>query len=80
MTVHKKRPACLDHAAIKGAYRHSLALAAQPKLSNTFTARSPPTPTAPPSTTQPLPLFNEPISRLQMHGFSHNFNKINFKQ
>jgi hypothetical protein len=48
---------CLDHAGIEGAYRHSLALAAQPKLSHTFTARSPPTPTPTPSTTQPPPLF-----------------------
>ena len=48
---------CLDHAAVEGAYRHSLALAAQPKLSHTFTARSPPTPTPPPSTTQPPPFL-----------------------
>jgi hypothetical protein len=47
---------CLDHAAIEGANRHILALAAQPKLSHTFTARSPPTPTPPPPTTQPHPL------------------------
>jgi hypothetical protein len=48
---------CLDHAAIKGAYRHSLALAAQPKLSHTITARLPPTPTPPPPTSLPPPLF-----------------------
>jgi hypothetical protein len=48
---------CLDHAAIEGAYRHSLALAAQPKLSHTFTARLPPTPTPPPPTSLPPPLF-----------------------
>ena len=48
---------CLDHAAIKGAYRHSLAQAAQPKLSHTFTACSPPTSTPPPPTTQPPPSF-----------------------
>ncbi len=46
---------CLDHAVIEGAYRHSLALAAQPKLSHTFTARSPPTPTPPPPTSLPPP-------------------------
>ena len=71
---------CLDHAAIEGAYRHSLALAAQPKLSHTFTARSPPTPTPPPPTSLPPPLFNEPIFRLWMHGFSHNCGKIYFNQ
>jgi len=54
---------CLDHAAIEGAYRHSLALAAQPKLSHTFTNRLPPTPTPPPPTTQsPPPCFIEPFT------------------
>jgi hypothetical protein len=43
----------VDHVVIEGAYRHSLALAAQPELPHTFTTRLPPTPTPPPPTTQP---------------------------
>jgi len=54
---------CLDHAAIEGAYRHSLALAAQPKLSHTFTACLPPTPTPPPPPPPPPPpCFIEPFT------------------
>ena len=47
----------IDHVAIKGAYRHSLALAAHPKLPHTLTVCLPPTLTHPPPTSTASPFL-----------------------
>jgi hypothetical protein len=46
-----------DYAATEGAYRHSLAPAAHPKLSYTFTAYAPTLAPPPPAFTAPPPFF-----------------------
>jgi hypothetical protein len=46
-----------DHAAIEGAYRHSRAPAAHPKLSHTYTAYAPTLAPPPPAFTAPPPFL-----------------------